>query len=536
MNRTSTGRSSILVAFIVAAALFAGGPVWAGGEDEAEGVQSRRGNPSPTAAESDIDDYTFQDEQINIDGNRDAVVKVLRVNQKNLVNDYVVGIYPIRNAHPKEIRSLFRLITAKEGGRAEVIRDKIGGEAFLQVIAPKFQLPYIEEALQALDEDWVKEDVDGATQVYYRAKFRDVAAIDDIAEVPGGGDGETTVVDATANAIFKRGEPYRMKKWLSTAEEIDLFPPQVLLDASVYELEITDDLKLGLDYVAWKCGPGRNLFDFTCWGLHSSQDAEDVTSIFDPFVPERLLTGGDQRISTRGRGCYAAANYVLASEFIDFLLRRGKARLVTTGRLNVRHGTTGTLSVSDDVIHFQVSPDEQDLLTADLEDYQLLLAERCLTHETGDLTLGLGLSVIPFIGLETTELVYALTMNDLVGTTPSGAPLVRDNNMVGSVLIRDGVPTCLGGLKRTEDIRSTAKVPLLGSIPVLGYLFGGERNAQRHTEMVVVLTPKVVQYSEIHKELARAEDKLVRRQVMEKAALPLPKTQYGFDQWLIGDN
>ena len=52
--------------------------------------------------------------------------------------------------------------------------------------------------------------------------------------------------------------------------------------------------------------------------------------------------------------------------------------------------------------------------------------------------------------------------------------------------------------------------------------------------MVIVLNPRVVQFSEVHKELAREEDRLVRAQVLRHAHLPLPKTAYGFDMWLLG--
>ncbi|KPK65778.1 MAG: hypothetical protein AMK73_02005 [Planctomycetes bacterium SM23_32] len=511
------------------------GPALAG-DDEASGVSSRRGDASPTAGTSNVDEYTFQDEQINIDGGKDSIVKVLRVNQKNLVNDYVVAVIPFQNATPKEIRSLFRLITAKEGGRAEVIRDKVGKKQYLHVICPQFQLPYIEAALKALDESWIQEDIDGSYQAYYRAKFRDVANIDELAEVPGGSDGGTTVIDETTNSVFVRGEPYRIGSYLKTAELVDVFPPQVVLDAAVYEVELSSDLKLGLDYVAWKCGPGRSLFDFVAWGFRSSQKADEVTSSFDPFVDALDVIGGTERITSRGRGYYAAANWLLSSEFLDFMVRKGKARLVTSGRLNVRHNTIGTLSLTDQVLHFDVEPDESDLLDdgETVSSFESLIADRCLTHRNGDVNVGFTLVVAPFIGLETSELVYALTQSDIIGATPSGTPIVRNNTLLGTVLMRDGVSLCLGGLKRTEEVKSTAKMPVLGSIPILGYLFGGEQNADRQTEMVVVLTPRVVQYSEVHKELARAEDALVRAQVAHRAALPMLKTEYGFDQWLLG--
>jgi type II secretory pathway component GspD/PulD (secretin) len=342
-----------------------------------------------------------------------------------------------------------------------------------------------------------------------------------------------------------------MGKWISTAQSVDVFPPEVLLDVAIYEVEVTDDLKFGLDYVAWKNGPGRNLFRFVCWGFKSVQHAEGMTGIFDPFVEAFVPVAGSDTIDTRGRGRFCSGNLLLSSEFIDFVLRRGRARLVTSGRLRVKNAEVGTLAVTDEVLHFQINPSEDclddeidDICDPDdmsdacdaAEDYIELLERRCLRHKVGDVNVGLSFSVIPFIGRETTELVYAMSMNDIVGTTPSGQPIVRNNSLSGAALIQDGTDICVGGLKRTEDVKSTSKFPILGSIPVLGWLFGSEQNVKRETEVVVVIGPQVVQYNDVHKELARPADKLVRAQVRRQAPLPTIKTEYGFDMWMIGSD
>lgn len=526
------------VALVFCGLLLASQPAAGAGADEAAGVATRRGNPSPSAAGSLINNYLFQDEQINIDGGEDSIVKVLRVNEKNLVNDYVVGVFPFENAHPKEIRALFRLITGKEGGRAEVIRDKVGGNQYLQVIAPKYQLPFIEQALAALDVAWIQEDIDGSYQAYYRAKFRDINEIDAVADIPGGSDGEVKSIDDSANAVFYRGEPYRTGKYVDTAQVADMFPPQLLLEASVYEVEVTNDLRLGLDFVAWKCGPGKNLFECARWGFDFDQDTD--ASIFDPSSVPALISGN---------GYYHAFNLVLTAEFFDFMVRKGRAKLVTRGRLTIRNGEVGLLDNIDEVLHFQVHP-SADCLDDEIDDpcdpddvedsceaaeqYIESLRNRCLRHRRGDVNVGITLSVVPFIGLESTEIFYGLSMNDIVGTTPDGNPMVRDNSVFGNVVVKDGLDICVGGLKRTEDVKSTNKIPILGSLPVLGWLFGNEQNGAKVTEMVVVLRPKVVLHNEIHKELAGEEDARVRAQVMKEAPLPMLKSEYGFDMWLLG--
>jgi hypothetical protein len=130
--------------------------------DEAAGVQNRRGDASPGGgfstgeANSRIDDYFNQDEQINVNPDS-GVVKVLRVNQKNLINDFVTAVFPLNSVLPREVRNVFRTVCAKEGGRAEVIQDKVQKKYWLQVICPAFMLPHIEEAVRQLDQAWIKE-------------------------------------------------------------------------------------------------------------------------------------------------------------------------------------------------------------------------------------------------------------------------------------------------------------------------------------------------------------------------------------------
>lgn len=140
------------------------------------------------------------------------------------------------------------------------------------------------------------------------------------------------------------------------------------------------------------------------------------------------------------------------------------------------------------------------------------------------------------IAKQTTELDVFLSLNNIVGQTPSGTPQIRTHELHSTVLVRDGVPFCISGLRRSEDVENTAKVPVLGSIPILGYLFGHEANVQRETEMVVVLVPKIRLGTEADLEMANEDDALVRAQVERRAKLSVPETQYGFDQWLIGSD
>jgi len=532
---------------------------FADGDRESTGVQNTDGDPSPSAGtirrHSNVDDYTNQDEQININGNQDSIVRVLRVNQKNLLNDYVVGVFPIRNAPPIELRNCFRQITAAEGGRAEVIRDKKRKEFFLWVVAPKFQMPHIEAALQALDVPWLTDDIDGSSQIYYRAKFRAIESVHAMARfaasagLRGTGADNNVNVDAANDAALFIGEPYRGRRYAEAAAQVDRPIPQLILEAAVYEIEVSRALRLGLDYIGWKNGPGRNLFECIAWGADYEQRARHMTSVYDPFVPARTAVAGTQTIEGDGRGRYCSWNYLVHSAWADFLAGTGRARLVTRGKVLVKNGETGTLSAVDEVLHFLVSTNEhyrqvgEELVpntpvsgidpTRPL-DNDIRVWDRTL-RKNARLEIGFVMTVRPYISQETTELHITLALNNIVGQTPSGTPQVRTHTLTTTVLVADGQEICIAGLRRTEDVKNTAKMPILGSIPVLGYLFGHEATAKRETEMVVVLTPKIRFGSEADLEMASDEDKLVRQQVLRQAKLPLPRTEFGFDQWLLDE-
>ena len=147
------------------------GPAQAG-YNEAQDVQNTNALPSPTASDSKVNNYRNQEEQINVTA-RDGLVKVLRTDQKNLVNDYVTAQIPLRHATPRELRKRHASSDgAWRAGRAEVIRDKKTGENFLQVIAPAFMIPYLREAVAKLDVPWLAEYNDGAEDIYLMAMHR----------------------------------------------------------------------------------------------------------------------------------------------------------------------------------------------------------------------------------------------------------------------------------------------------------------------------------------------------------------------------
>ncbi|HTE04954.1 MAG TPA: hypothetical protein VK824_02075 [Planctomycetota bacterium] len=78
------------------------------------------------------------------------------------------------------------------------------------------------------------------------------------------------------------------------------------------------------------------------------------------------------------------------------------------------------------------------------------------------------------------------------GLNSEGLPFKETAEVTTNIMIRDGETVVIGGLFRERKDRVQHKVPLLGDIPLLGGLFRSEDTGSRHEEIIIVLTPHIV--------------------------------------------
>ena len=61
-----------------------------------------------------------------------------------------------------------------------------------------------------------------------------------------------------------------------------------------------------------------------------------------------------------------------------------------------------------------------------------------------------------------------------------------------TVRIKDGETLIIGGLMRTEEVESESGLPILGKIPVIGKLFSSTKTTLKTTELVIMVTPRIM--------------------------------------------
>ncbi|MEE2779811.1 MAG: type IV pilus secretin PilQ, partial [Myxococcota bacterium] len=80
---------------------------------------------------------------------------------------------------------------------------------------------------------------------------------------------------------------------------------------------------------------------------------------------------------------------------------------------------------------------------------------------------------------------------DFGQTATNGAPTIQKKEATTSLLIRDGDTTVLGGIFTRNSGESTARVPFLSRIPILGWFFQNHRETDQRSEMLIFITPRI---------------------------------------------
>ncbi|RWK41385.1 type II and III secretion system protein family protein [Mesorhizobium sp.] len=98
-------------------------------------------------------------------------------------------------------------------------------------------------------------------------------------------------------------------------------------------------------------------------------------------------------------------------------------------------------------------------------------------------------------------------VSDLTGFTNAGDPIFTNRKLSTVVELRDGQSFAVGGLLSSKNTKIQEQVPWLGQVPIVGALFRNSSNQKEETELVVIVTPRIVRPVKPGEQLATPFDK-----------------------------
>jgi type IV pilus assembly protein PilQ len=104
----------------------------------------------------------------------------------------------------------------------------------------------------------------------------------------------------------------------------------------------------------------------------------------------------------------------------------------------------------------------------------------------------LSLTVTPQITPDDHVIMDITVTKDSPQVAATGAPAIDTNRVTTQALVENGGTIVIGGVYQQDTSTGITKVPLLGDIPVLGFLFRNKQTADTKSELLIFITPKII--------------------------------------------
>ena len=164
-------------------------------------------------------------------------------------------------------------------------------------------------------------------------------------------------------------------------------------------------------------------------------------------------------------------------DYLTALKTEGKAETLANPRLMTLNGETGKMLIGDRIPVKNVNAD----------------GEVSITY----IDAGITLEFTPWITDENyIELEVSPKVSSLGEEVYQGYPSIQTREVTTKLRLKDGQTFAIGGLIQEDMQNSVSKVPILSEIPILGQLFKYESDSSEKTELVIFITPRIVEDSQ----------------------------------------
>jgi general secretion pathway protein D len=262
------------------------------------------------------------------------------------------------------------------------------------------------------------------------------------------------VADDTNNALVITATPGEIKRIKRVLAEIDLMPAQVLLEATIAEVSLNDNMKFGL---RWFLEKGGNEFRLTDSAIGT------VAPVFPGF--SYFLNLPDAKV------------------VLNALADITNVDIVSSPSLMVLNNKKAVLQIGDEVP------------IATQSAVSVLTPDAPIVNAISFRNTGILLTIIPRVSEDGRILLdIEQEVSDVKATTTSSidSPTISQRRIKTTVVVNNGGSVVLAGLMQDRATRGRQQVPLAGDIPFLGNLFKNKDDKIARTELMIAITPHVV--------------------------------------------
>jgi general secretion pathway protein D len=288
--------------------------------------------------------------------------------------------------------------------------------------------------------------------------------------LPGRFAGPRIVPNPFDNTILVQGTPQEWDQIRRLVDQLDISPRQVLIDAKIYEVDLTGDFSLGVESYLQQKG---------------ASNASGIT--------------GTQFLGSVGAAGASLTSGILVGQTRQLLALLTASESTTKSKVLSAPSVIATDSIPASIT---VGSSVPTLSSEAVSPGVTVGGTSQFTNTISNTSTGIALNILARVnpsGVVTMVIdqdVTAPIANPLSSSGASGAdidsPSFSQRNVSTQVTVEDGDTIAIGGIIMESTTESSQGIPYLHRIPYLGALFGAKTNTKQRTELIIFLTPRVI--------------------------------------------
>jgi len=274
------------------------------------------------------------------------------------------------------------------------------------------------------------------------------------------------IPDEATNSLIIRASLAEYADLLAILKTIDVYPQQVLLEVLVGEVNLSDEMKLGISW-QWSGTSGTN------------QSISHNATLMEPAFLNNFS--------------YVVEKTNRLSAMFKALAEDGRASILSSPSIIASNGKQSTINVVDQV------PITTSVLNSATN-------PPVTTTSVEYRDVGVILKFTPFInddGLVTMEVEQEVSDINIVSSTAGSNPSFFKRSIITNLVASQDQSIVLGGLVKEKKSLDRAGLPFFYKIPVIGWLFGTRADSTSRNELLIFITPRVIRSVEEGIKLSR---------------------------------
>ncbi|MBL7185865.1 MAG: hypothetical protein ISS70_06040 [Phycisphaerae bacterium] len=304
----------------------------------------------------------------------------------------------------------------------------------------------------------------------------------------------SVTVNKSSNSLIISDTRENLSRILSEIERADKTPRQIMVEVVIVDVQLSDGTEMGINWdllsdTNYDIGYRQN---FT---TRVGSTAADSGSIANATAFNTTGIGGDFSVIS------GTIRNVLA-----MLQQKRNVEILASPRAMMVSGQSASIKAVEEIPYSEVSDTAAGgagaLTSTEFKDVGITL------EVSGTITDGNNI----FLTLNAQQSV-------MTSESATGVPVVVAREVDTSLMLKDGQIVVMGGLRRQEKTRQVNQIPILGDIPLLGFLFRYTNTVLNNTELIVFVSPHIYKEGAPIPEDAMAKYKEIR----DKPMLLLPE-------------